>query len=411
MNSILIITIVLILIKCAVQLWLERINVQYANTAAKSPLDNDHYTDDEKQKSLDYLKAKTTLSMIDLSYGSILLGIILVCGILPWCYQLTHSFLPTSVWTDALYLFGITILITSLDMPLDWYRQFVLEEKFGFNKSTQRLWWWDRILGLIIATILLYPLLALILWIVGLVGSTWWFWVWLVLIVYQLIMIVVAPNWIMPLFNKFAPMEEGSLKQRLAKIASKAGVEFGSISVMDGSKRSTHSNAFLTGLGKFKKIALYDTLIKQLNEDEITAVTAHELGHYVRKHIIKRMVWMSGLLLAELFVVSVLIQQTWLLEPFGFETGNFTTGLLLISLLSGLITFWLNPLENYYSRKHEYEADAYAKEIMNEHQPMVTALQTIEKANLGNPTPHPLYSCFYYSHPSVQERVKALTNS
>lgn len=409
MDWIILLTLFLLLFKWLMQIGLECLNLKFAKSKSQYADTAQHFSPEEKSKSLRYLQAQTQLILIDLTVGTLILAVVLFSGVLPFSYQWLTSYLSVSGWTNALYLFGVILVLSTFDMPLDWYRQFVLEEKFGFNNSTQALWWWDKFLGLILAAVLVYPLLVLILWIVTLTGSTWWFWVWVALTVYQLLIVMIAPNWIMPLFNKFTPLEEGSLKQRIAETAQQSGVEFESISVMDGSKRSAHSNAFLTGLGRFKKIALYDTLIEQLSEMEIAAVTAHELGHYVRKHIAKRLIWMSVLLLAELYVVSVLIELPWLIEPFGFEPGNFTTGLLLISLLSGLFTFWLNPIENYYSRKHEYEADAYAKEIMQESQPMISALQKMEKENLSNPTPHPLYSTFYYSHPTVQERVKALS--
>ncbi len=406
------ITVILLILNWGTRIWLERLNVTYAESAAKeNKNDTPHYSWEEKDKALAYLQGKSKLAYIDFTYGTVILALALFSGVLPFYFQYLDAVLGASIWSGSLILFSVPLIISASELPLDWYRQFVLEEKFGFNKTTQSLWWWDRFLGLMLAVILLYPLLVLILWIVTLIPDTWWLWVWAVLIGYQFMILIIAPNWIMPLFNTFSPLKDESLKQRLQDIAQQAGVEFESISEVDGSKRSTHLNAFLSGLGKYKKIALFDTLMEQLSEDEIVSVTAHELGHFKKKHILKRMLMMSVLLLVELYVMYQLIQQPWLFEAFGFEPGNIATGLLLISFLGGLVTFWLNPLENYISRKHEYEADAFAKELMNQSEPMITALQTIEKANLGNPTPHPLYSAFYYSHPTVQERVNALRSS
>ena len=301
-------------------------------------------------------------------------------------------------------------LSAAVDLPLTGQRQFRPEERFGFNTSTQGLWWRDRLLMLILSLVLVYPLLVLILQIVQWTGASWWFWVWLTIIVYQLLMLLIVPRFIMPLFNTFEPLPEGSLKEKLQEVATRSGVVFKSIQVMDGSKRSRHSNAFLSGLGKFKKIALFDTLIQQLEEDEVKAVVAHEMGHQVKWHIPKQLLWVSVLLLVELYIVSLLIDAPWLIEPFGLSAGIFVHGLLVVSLFGSLMTFWLSPLENRISRRFEYEADRYAGELLGESRSMITALEKLEKSNLSNPAPHPVYSSFYYSHPTVKERVAALEN-
>jgi STE24 endopeptidase len=293
-------------------------------------------------------------------------------------------------------------------LPLDWYAQFRLEEKFGFNTTTQKTWWLDRVKGLALALALGYPLLVLILKIVEWTGAVWWLWAWGAMIAFQLLMLVLAPVLIMPLFNKFTPLPEGSLRERLLKLAVRTRFVAKSIQVMDGSKRSRHSNAFFTGFGKFRKIVLFDTLIAQLNEPELEAVLAHEIGHFKKKHIPKMLLFSAFSSLVGFYVVSVLAKQDWFYRAFGFATTHIAPALLLFTLLSGVVMFWFSPLAHWWSRRYEYQADAFAKEVMNEPQSLIGALRKLNEKNLSNLTPHPIYSGFYYSHPTLLEREAAL---
>jgi len=228
---------------------------------------------------------------------------------------------------------------------------------------------------------------------------------------FQLLMLVLAPVLIMPLFNKFTPLPEGSLRERLLQLAQRTGFVANSIQVMDGSKRSGHSNAFFTGFGRFRKIVLFDTLIAQLSEGELTAVLAHEIGHYKKKHIPKMLAFSAVSTLAGFYVVSVLARQEWFYRAFGFETTNLAPVLLLFTLLSGAVMFWFSPLGHWWSRRYEYQADAYAAGVMAESVSLIGALRKLNEKNLSNLTPHPVYSSFYYSHPTLLEREAALTGS
>jgi STE24 endopeptidase len=225
---------------------------------------------------------------------------------------------------------------------------------------------------------------------------------------FQLVMLVLAPVLIMPLFNKFMPLPEGGLRERLLALGRRTGFLAAQIQVMDGSKRSRHSNAFFTGFGRFRKIVLFDTLMQQLSEPEIEAVLAHEIGHYKKRHIPKMLAWSSISLLAAFFVVSWFSRQAWFYQGFGFAPGGITPALLLLALLGGTVTFWFSPVAHWWSRKHEYEADAFAARAMKEPTSLIGALRKIYEKNLSNLTPHPLYSGFYYSHPTLLEREKAL---
>jgi STE24 endopeptidase len=221
---------------------------------------------------------------------------------------------------------------------------------------------------------------------------------------------VLAPVLIMPLFNKFTPLPEGSLRERLMALARRTGFKAQSVQVMDGSKRSRHSNAFFTGFGKFRKIVLFDTLIQQLSEPELEAVLAHEIGHYKKKHIVRFLVLSAALSLGAFYVLAFLARQGWFYEAFGFHAGNLAVALLLFGLLSGLVSFWLSPVFNFWSRRYEYQADAFAAAAVNQPDSLIGALRKLNEKNLSNLTPHPLYSGFYYSHPTLPEREGALLN-
>jgi STE24 endopeptidase len=221
-------------------------------------------------------------------------------------------------------------------------------------------------------------------------------------------MAVLAPVLIMPLFNKFTPLPEGSLRERLLQLAERTRFRARSVQVMDGSKRSRHSNAFFTGFGRFRKIVLFDTLIQQLAEPELEAVLAHEIGHFKKKHIPKILAASALSSLAGFYVVAVLARQDWFYQAFGFEPGSLAPVLLLCGLLSGAVSFWISPVAHWWSRRYEYQADAFAAGVMREVHSLINALRKLNEKNLSNLTPHPFYSGFYYSHPTLLEREQAL---
>jgi STE24 endopeptidase len=296
------------------------------------------------------------------------------------------------------FLFVTGVALSLPGLPLDWYSQFRLEQRFGFNTTTQRLWWMDRLKGLLLGLALGYPLLALLLKLVEWTGSWWWLWGWAALLAFQFLMMVLAPVLIMPLFNKFAPLPEGSLRERLLRLAERTRFRARSIQVMDGSKRSRHSNAFFTGFGRFRKIVLFDTLMQQLAEPELEAVLAHEIGHFKKKHIPKTLAVAAVMSLAGFWIISLLAHQDWFYRSFGFQPGSLVPALLLFGLLSGVATFWLSPLAHWWSRRHEYEADAFAAGVMKESRSLIQALRKLNEKNLSNL--RILCSGFYYSHPS-----------
>jgi STE24 endopeptidase len=306
------------------------------------------------------------------------------------------------------FIFAVGIGLSVLRLPLAWHDQFRLEAKFGFNTTTQKTWWMDRLKGLALSFVLGYPLLTLVLWLADRGGAAWWLWAWAAMMAFQFLMMVLAPVVILPLFNKFTPLPDGSLRERLLALAQRTSFRTRAIQVMDGSKRSRHSNAFFIGFGRFRKIVLFDTLIQQLAESELEAVLAHEIGHYRKRHLQRMLAASAAGSLAGFFILAFLAKQEWFYNAFGFEPGHLGLAFLLFGLLSGVATFWLAPVTNWWSRRYEYQADAFAKEVIGAAQPLIGALRKLHEKNLSNLTPHPLYSAIHYSHPTLVERERAL---
>jgi STE24 endopeptidase len=333
---------------------------------------------------------------------------LLFSGVLPWANGIFTAWLDASAWASAAFLFVVGVAISLTSLPLDWHADFHLEQRFGFNTTAPRTWWLDRLKGLLLALVLGYPLLVLVLKLFEWTGSWWWVWAWAALLGFQLVMFVLAPVLILPLFNKFTPLPEGSLRERLLALAQRTGFRARSIEVMDGSKRSRHSNAFFTGLGRFRKIVLFDTLVAQLAEAELEAVLAHEIGHFKLRHILKNLVLSAAGSLVAFYLLALLAGAEWFYRAFGFTPGNIAPALLLFGLLAGAVGFWFSPLLHWLSRRHEYAADAFAAGVMSGATDLIGALRKLEEKNLSNLTPHPLYSGFYYSHPTLLERERAL---
>ncbi len=406
-----VIVLLLILARWTAQLWLERLNRRHVLAHAdavpeafKGVVDEATYA-----KSVQYTLAKSRFDQVETTWSAVVLVAVLFSTVLPWGFHAFSQGLGNSAWAMSAFLVVTTIALSLPGLPLEWYDQFRLEEHFGFNTTTQKLWWLDRLKGLLLGIVLGYPLLVLVLKLVEWTGQWWWLWAWGALLAFQLLMMVLAPVLILPLFNKFTPLPEGTLRDRLLNLAERTRFRARSIQVMDGSKRSRHSNAFFTGFGRFRKIVLFDTLIQQLAELELEAVLAHEIGHYKKKHLPKTLLVSTLSSLAGFWLISQLAQQDWFYRSFGFAPGSIVPALLLFGLLSGVITFWFSPVAHWWSRRYEYQADAFAAEVMHEPRSLIGALRKLNEKNLSNLTPHPLYSGFYYSHPTLLEREQALT--
>jgi len=400
----------LVFAKWVAELWLNSINRRHVRAHAGAVPEAFQEVVDEATyaKSVSYTLAKARLDQIETTYGAAVLLVLLLSGVLPWGYTLTTGWLGGSAWAAAAFLFLAGMAFSVPGLPLEWYYQFRLEQRFGFSTTTQQVWWTDRLKGLCLALVLGYPLLVLVLKLVEWTGGWWWLWAWAALLLFQVLLSVVAPVLILPLFNRLTPLPEGSLRERLLRLADRTQFRARSVQIMDGSKRSRHSNAFFTGFGRFRRIVLFDTLIGQLAEPELEAVLAHEIGHFKKKHIPKTLVISALVSLTGFYVISVLAQQDWFYRAFGFTPGNIAPALLLFGLLAGVVTFWFSPLAHWWSRRYEYEADAFAAGVIDAPHALVRALRKLNEKNLSNLTPHPLYSGFFYSHPTLLERERAL---
>jgi len=396
--------------RLAAELWLSSLNCRHVRAHAGEPpralrnfIDQTAY-----QKSIAYTLARQRFGNVEAVFSAMVLPAVLFSGILPRTFRFFSLELGPSPWAMATCIFAVGIAVSLLSLPFDWISQFRLEQKFGFNTTTQRTWWLDRLKVLLLALVLGYPLLVLLLKIVTWAGPWWWLWDWSAEVAFQLLASVLAPVLILPLFNKLTPLPEGPLRQTLLELTRRARFQAKGIQLMDGSKRSRHSNAFFTGFGRFRKIVLFDTLVAQLSESELEAVVAHEIGHYQRRHIPKMLVFASVSLLACFYLAAVLARQDWFYRAFGFAPGNIAPALLVLALLAGTIGFWTSPLINWWSRRFEYQADAFAAQVVGQTRSLVGALRKLSEGNLSNLVPHPIYSRFYYSHPTLLERETAL---
>jgi len=361
-------------------------------------------------KAADYTLAKSRFGSWEMIYEAVVLAVAVFSGLLPWLWAKFDAFAPGAAWSGALFLVATMILLGLPSLPLAWWAQFRLEARFGFNKSTLGLWVTDQVKSTLLGLVIGFPVAWGLLALVGWVGPWWWAWGFVLLFGFQLLMLVLYPKLILPLFNKLTPLPEGEARTRLLALSDRTGFKAQTIDVMDGSKRSAHSNAFFTGFGRFRRIVLFDTLMTQLSQEELEAVLAHEIGHYRRGHIPQRLVTMALLQAGAFAAIAWLAQATWFNTAFGLPAGATAPTFLLFGLLGGLATFWFSPIGNWVSRKHEYEADAFARAAMGGPASLSGALRKLSQKNLSNLTPHPVYSAVYYSHPTLVERERALQN-
>jgi len=363
-------------------------------------------------KSVAYTLEKSRFGVLTGIFDTLVLALVVFGGVLPFLFSHIVGWGgPDSIWTRVLFILAAVMLLGLPSLPFEWWEQFRLEQKFGFNKSTPGLWVSDKVKGALLAVAIGFPLLWVLLWLVQWTGATWWIWGFAVMFGFQLLMMILYPKLILPLFNKLTPLPEGDLRSRLMALGERTGFKASTIEVIDGSKRSGHSNAYFTGFGRFRRIVLFDTLIAQLTPEELEAVLAHEIGHYRRGHIPKLIAVSAAMMLGGFAAIAWLARSLWFNTAFGFPPGEIAPSFLLFALLSGIVTFWFAPLGNVLSRKFEYEADAFARDAVGGPSPMIGALRKLAQKNLTNLTPHRWFSGFYYSHPTLVEREAALVKA
>lgn len=365
-------------------------------------------------KTCRYEDAKYRLWIPSVLLDTLLSLYLVWCGFYPAVFNRVWTWTGNSFWAILLFLIIVSIPGAILSVPFALYAEFGIEKHFGFSNMTLSMWIMDTLKSLLVSVVIALPLLGAMIVLFKYVPNWWWILLGCVYVVFSLAISVIYPIFIAPLFNKFTPLEDGELKTRLEQLLEKCGFKASGLFVMDASKRSGHSNAYFTGFGKSKRVVLYDTLINQLSVDEIEAVLGHELGHYKHHHIIKRMCFMIPLIFAALFVVSFLVKSPYLYAGFGFVAGDevpfqmMVVGVFILGLVFEGFSDLSNLVVNFFSRKDEFQADAFSKEVCGTGEHLASALIKLNKENLSEIQVPKIYSAFNYSHPPLLERINAL---
>ena len=365
------------------------------------------YEEKEDSRFQSYKRENGRLDSWSSGVGFVVMIVFLVAGGFGWYNSWVVSLTDSVVWQTILFVVGLSVVSSVLDIPFDYYATFRIEEKYGFNKTTRRVYWLDTVKELFLSLVLGGVLLALVVWFYTWAGTYFWLYAWGAVTLFSVFMAMFYSQLIVPLFNKQTPLQEGSLRDKIQAFAGKVGFKLDNIYVIDGSKRSTKANAYFTGLGPKKRVVLYDTLIDELTEEEIVAVLAHEVGHYKKRHTLRSMV-VSVIQMGVLFwLFSLCVNNVALSEALGGDRAYFQMGLIAFAILYSPVNLILGVGMNVWSRNNEYEADAFAARYY-EGDYLVSGLKKISVKSLSNLTPHPLYEYIYYSHPSLLKRIDAV---
>jgi STE24 endopeptidase len=391
------------------RLWLARRHVRHvaAHRGAVPAAFRESITLEAHQRAADYTTARVRLAMVEVVSGALFVLVLTLGGVLQALHTAWSALGFNGLPHGLALIAGLAVLSTLIDLPFSLYRTFVIEERFGFNKMTPRLFLIDLAKGALIGALIGLPVLLAVLWLMERMGTYWWIHVWLFWLGFNLLALLIYPTVIAPLFNKFTPLVDASLRERIESLLARCGFRASGFYVMDGSKRSGHGNAYFTGFGRAKRIVFFDTLLEKLAPGEIEAVLAHELGHYKRYHVWKRIGVLALASLAFLWLLGYLIDAPWFYEGLGMSTPGTAPALALFSLAIPVFTFPLSPLMSALSRRHEYEADAYAAQQTHARD-LVAALVKLYRDNAATLTPDPIYSVFYDSHPPAAARIAQL---
>jgi STE24 endopeptidase len=409
MNTFTIIFLIALIISSSIQFWLAKRHADYvaAHRAAVPDAFKDKVPLAAHQKAADYTLEKVKLGNIDGILGIVVLLLLTLGGGINASFDYWTTFFSSPLMAGVAATASIFLLLTVIEIPTSIYQTFVIEEKFGFNKSTVNQFIKDQFMHLGLGAAIGLPLLALILWIMDNVGPLWWLWAWAIIMSFSLLMSWLYPTVIAPLFNKFTPMEDGSLKDRIQGLLTRCGFNSQGIFIMDGSKRSGHGNAYFTGLGNNKRIVFFDNLVNSLEDEELEAVLAHELGHFKCKHVIKMLIATAIMSLISLAILGWLINESWFYTGLGVEQPSHAAALLLFLMVSSSFTFFMQPISAYFQRQFEFEADDFAANNAKASK-MISGLVKLYEENANTLTPDPLYSAFHYSHPPAAIRIAHL---
>ena len=399
-----------LLIAAGMRLWLARRHIHYvqAHRNAVPAAFSREISLEAHQKAADYSSAKTRLNTAAIIFDAMVLLALTFGGGLQAIDNLAASYFPEGILRGVVFVAILTVIMSVIELPFSLYRTFVIETRFGFNKMTFAMFLGDLAKHAAIGAALGLPLLFAVLWLMAGMGELWWLYVWIVWVVFNTLVLALYPTFIAPLFNKFSPMQEGETKKRIENLITRCGFTSRGLFVMDGSKRSSHGNAYFTGFGKSKRIVFFDTLLSRLEVPEIEAVLAHELGHFRRRHVLKRMVWTFAVSLGFLWLLGALKDQAWFYEGLNLAyPATDAMALTLFFMVVPVFTFLFQPLLAMYSRKHEFEADEYAAQFAPARD-LIHALVKLYKDNASTLTPDPLHSAFYDSHPPASTRIARL---
>lgn len=410
MNAFSVLFLAALIVATGTRLWLAQRHVRHiqANRNTVPPAFTREIGLEAHQKAADYSSAKTRLNMASIAFDAAVLLILTFGGGLQAMDNLAASYFPEGLGRGVLFVAILVVITSVIELPFGLYRTFGIESRFGFNKMTLGMFFGDLFKHAVVGALFGLPLLFAVLWLMQGMGEYWWLYVWGVWVVFNTLVLAIYPTFIAPLFNKFAPMQEGEMKKRIEELIARCGFTSKGLFVMDGSKRSSHGNAYFTGFGKSKRIVFFDTLLSRLEIPEIEAVLAHELGHFRMRHVVKRMAWTFAVSLCFLFILGMLKDQAWFYE--GLRTAFPATdamALVLFFMVVPVFTFLLQPLMAMYSRKHEFEADEYAAKFAPAGD-LVHALVKLYKDNASTLTPDPLHSAVYDSHPPATTRIARL---
>ncbi len=358
------------------------------------------------QKAADYTVARTRLGRLTLLVETAFLLALTLGGGLQWLHDLWSPRLAEP-WYGLALIFSVGVISSLVDLPFSLYRQFVVEARFGFNRMTLGLFLADMVKSAVLGALIGGPVILAVLWLMAAMGDHWWLYVWLFWCGFNLLILFIYPTWIAPLFNKFSPLADGDMKQRIEALLARCGFRSSGLFVMDGSKRSSHGNAYFTGFGQSKRIVFFDTLLERLSPPEVEAVLAHELGHFRHRHVVKRIALMFGLSLVFLWLLGQLLDAPWFYEGLGVHGRNTALALILFFLAVPVFTFPATPLTSLLSRRHEFEADAYAARQADADD-LIRALVKLYQDNAATLTPDPVHSLFYDSHPPAALRIAHL---